>query len=144
MPTSNLVDIGIFREDFFIDMVDHEYCLRARKLGFLVMITRKPLMRHSLNSPTTMSLLGKELTLTNSAVFRRYFIARNCLLTAREYWRTDFLYILRTTFGATLIALLLKIPLEKEHRKAKMAAVLQGIADGLRNRSGAGTRALPR
>jgi rhamnosyltransferase len=33
--------LGGLRDDFFIDCVDHEYCLRARAHGFRVMITSR-------------------------------------------------------------------------------------------------------
>jgi rhamnosyltransferase len=40
--------IGPFREDFFIDYIDTEYCWRARALGYRLLKTKKPLMSHSI------------------------------------------------------------------------------------------------
>ena len=40
-------EIGGFRDDFFIDQVDHEFCLRTRANGRRVAISAKPVMQHS-------------------------------------------------------------------------------------------------
>jgi rhamnosyltransferase len=137
MPTRNLSDLGSFRADFFIDFVDHEYCLRARKLGYRVIATAAPLMQHRLSAPSEVTLGGKRvLVLTNSAAFRRYYIARNSILVAKEYWRTDAAYVLRSLLGTLLFSVFLKIPLEKEQRFRKMRAIAAGCRDGLLGRTG--------
>ena len=69
---------GPFRSDFFIAFIDHEYCLRLRKLGYKVIIANVPLMVHALGAPTTPSFdnrVGKfTLVLTNRYPLRRYYL----------------------------------------------------------------------
>ena len=42
--------LGPFRADYFIDQIDHEYCLRARRHCMPVMISREVLMEHSVGN----------------------------------------------------------------------------------------------
>ena len=42
--------VGPFRDEFFIDHVDDEYCLRARAMGYKVILCRRPVIRHSIGS----------------------------------------------------------------------------------------------
>src|ERR1700722_9353786 len=51
--------VGPFRDEFFIDYVDSEYCFRARARGYRVIRTAKPLMSHTIGAPTRNDLLGK-------------------------------------------------------------------------------------
>src|SRR4030095_5315976 len=40
--------IGRFRDDFFIDGIDHEYCLRARAKRYRILLMLAPLLVHSI------------------------------------------------------------------------------------------------
>lgn len=77
--------IGPFRDEFFIDYVDTEYCLRARSAGFRVIETLAPLMAHTVGAPTQHRMLGKQKWTTNHSAERRYYIARNNTVLLREY-----------------------------------------------------------
>ena len=77
--------IGPFREEFFIDHVDREYCLRARALGYRIIKTIKPLMSHSIGTPTQHSLLWMRKSTSNHSADRRYYFARNDTVMLREY-----------------------------------------------------------
>ena len=72
--------IGGFREDYFIDQLDHEFCLRARSHGGKVVISRKPVMTHSVGEAggAWLPLLGY---LPNHSPLRKYYVARNSLVT---------------------------------------------------------------
>lgn len=72
------------RGDYFIDQVDHEFCLRARAHGYSVVITRKPVMEHSVGESGGMRLpvLGR---IPKHSPLRRYYVVRNSLWTIREY-----------------------------------------------------------
>ena len=56
---------GPFRDDYFIDSVDTEYSLRARRLGFSVWITERIGMEHGLGQVTTRRFLGRDRLLFN-------------------------------------------------------------------------------
>jgi rhamnosyltransferase len=130
---------GPFRSDFFIDFIDHEYCLRLRKLGYKVIIANAPLMVHALGAPTTLGFdngVGKfSLVLTNRSPLRRYYITRNGLLLAKTYFTVAPTWALRT-LASVLGFALLKIPLEKAARWKKFCATIYGALDALRSRTG--------
>ena len=72
--------IGPFRDEFFIDHVDTEYCLRARRQGFRILQTRRPSMSHTVGAPTRHKGLGKVRWTTNHS-------ARPALLHCQEQHR---------------------------------------------------------
>lgn len=127
------VAIGGFREDYFIDQVDHEFCLRARARGKKVLISCKPVMTHSVGTPggVRLPLLG---VLPNHPPVRKYYIARNTVVTLGMYWRQEPEWCLRR-----LVRLLLGLggmaALEK-NRLAKVRAFAAGISDGIFHRLG--------
>jgi rhamnosyltransferase len=129
--------IGGFREDYFIDQVDHEFCLRMRAHGHRVIISRKPVMNHSVGTSGGASLpfLG---VLPNHPPLRKYYIARNTVVTVADYWRQEPAWCLRRLvrllLGLGLMALL------EEDRLDKVRAFTCGVADGLRRRMGPCTR----
>jgi rhamnosyltransferase len=127
--------LGPFREDFFIDYVDSEYCFRARARGYRVLKTTKPLMAHRIGAPTRHSALGKPKWTTNHPPDRRYYIARNDTVMLREYGG----YAFGSWAWKSLVRRLrtCKLILYYEHSKArKIAAVSAGWWDGVRGRMG--------
>ena len=90
--------IGPFREELFIDGIDFDYCLRARSLGFEIIITCKPLMQHGIGAATRHRLPWKTTGTSNHLAIRRYYMSRNQLVLVREYfwkepaWATLTLY----------------------------------------------------
>jgi|ERR1700722_5064959 len=130
---------GPFRSDFFIDFVDYEYCLRLRRWGYKVIISRAPLMVHALGAATTINLGGRRaktsLVLTNRTPLRRYYMTRNALLVVRRYFLFAPMWSLRTL--ATIVGFaLVKIPFETTDRAKKIRATLRGIVDGVRGKTG--------
>jgi rhamnosyltransferase len=127
---------GPFRADFFIDYVDHEYCLRLRKLGYKVILATKPLMVHALGEASELNLLGLvKLILTNRSPLRRYYMTRNGLLVVGRYFLSEPLWAIET-LGSILGFALLKIPFEKKQRWKKIRATAYGAIDGLLSRTG--------
>ena len=48
IPVSIFEEVGKFREDFFMDLIDFEWCWRARFFGFKIFQSKKALAYHSL------------------------------------------------------------------------------------------------
>lgn len=125
--------IGGFREDYFIDQVDHEFCLRLRTQGCRVVISREPTMAHSVGRPggVAVPLLG---ILPNHPPLRKYYIARNTVVTISAYWRQEPEWCLRRF--VRLILGLGHMAVLEENRLAKVRAFSAGIADGISHRLG--------
>jgi rhamnosyltransferase len=128
--------IGGFREDFFVDYVDIEFCLRARARGYRVLVSRAPAMAHRIGQPTERWIGRRAVTPTNHSAVRRYYITRNRLLVWRRYCRTDSRFVAQDILASQRE--LLKALLFEEDRKSKVRAMLAGIMDGLRGSTGVG------
>lgn len=125
--------IGGFREDFFIDCVDHEFCLRARAHGFHVLITAKPVMEHGIGRLTEHQLLWKRVGTPNHPPARHYFLARNSLILAREYRRTEPRWILKYLWS--WLKLITVVFIFEEKRLLKIKNMLRGCLDGILGRT---------
>lgn len=115
MASGNLLNlhafraIGPFRDDYFIDYVDHEYCLRLRQHGFRIIQANKAVLRHRLGSMTWHRLLHKQIKLGNHSPLRRYYAFRNRFHLYQQYSKAFpvyFRYFYREIFqeiGALLL-----------------------------------------
>lgn len=77
--------VGPFRDNFFIDFVDNEYCLRLRAAGFEVLQAARAVLHHSVGD---IRKFGPFIA-TNHSPLRRYYKTRNRFLVNRLY-RHDF------------------------------------------------------
>ncbi len=127
--------IGPFREEFFIDHVDTEYCLRARLKHYRVIQTRQPLMSHAIGAPTTHRILWMEKRTTNHAPDRRYYFTRNDTVLLRERGNHPAgLWILKALMRS--VRTCKRILLYEQMKAAKVDAVMRGWWDGVRGRLG--------
>jgi rhamnosyltransferase len=135
IPLAVHAAIGPFRDEFFIDYVDSEYCFRARAQGYRVLRTAKPLMSHTIGAPTRHDLLGKPKWTTNHSPDRRYYIARNDTVMLREYGGYAFgSWALKSL--ARRLRTCKRIVLYERCKARKIAAVSAGWWDGVRGRLG--------
>lgn len=139
ITSGSLIDAGLaaaiggFRTDYFIDQVDHEFCLRSRAHGHKVVISRKLVMTHSVGQAGGVRLpfLG---VLPNHPPLRKYYIARNTVVTITKYWRREPGWCLRR-----LIRLLLglgEMAVLEKNRISNVCAFFAGCSDGIRHRMG--------
>jgi rhamnosyltransferase len=126
-------EIGGFRDEFFVDCVDLEYCLRARSHGFHIVMSSKPLMQHSIGKLTEHRLPWRATGASNHSPWRQYFMARNTLILAREYLASEPQWVLKTLWSR-MKSLFLICLFEKE-RLNKLTYSLQGALDGIRRKT---------
>jgi rhamnosyltransferase len=77
-------EVGPFRDDFFIDFVDNEYCLRLRRNGYRVVRANRAILEHAVGDITRYG----PLIATNHSPLRRYYKTRNRFVVFREYLTT--------------------------------------------------------
>jgi rhamnosyltransferase len=135
IPLAVHAAVGPFREEFFIDYVDSEYCFRARSRGYRVIRTTQPLMSHTIGAPTRNSVLGVSKWTTNHSPDRRYYIARNDTVMLREYGGYKFGSWAWKSFGRRLRTCR-RILLYESSKASKIAAVWAGWWAGVRGRMG--------
>lgn len=75
------LNIGFMREDYFIDYVDTEWCIRAESKGYKNFISSKAEMVHSIGD--NIKKIGS-LTIPIHSPFRRYHIIRNNFYMFKE------------------------------------------------------------
>jgi rhamnosyltransferase len=126
--------LGGFRDDFFIDHVDEEYCLRARARGYKVLIVHEPLVVHALGAPKFQRFLWRTIGTTNHSASRRYYMMRNYIITARMYGLREPGWVIRT-LHVRLKSFLLLLLLDDD-RMSKLHHIASGLRDGFAGRTG--------
>lgn len=123
------MEVGGFREDFFIDNVDLEYSLRLRKYGKISLITNACGMMHEAGAVIIRKCCGIKISTTNHNIFRRYYMARNHIILSKAYFFKFPYFILKTNYFFFLS--LLKILIADDNKTLKIKASLKGIKDGI-------------
>ncbi len=123
--------IGPFRDDLFIDHVDHEYCLRARSRGWKIIMSRQPAIQHVVGVPT---MHWSSWKASNHSPLRHYYMARNSVVLARKYFTKEPSWIIAALAReARTIFLML---LFEHDRRAKLMHASRGLCHGFLGRLG--------
>lgn len=121
--------VGPFREDFFVDWVDFDFCMRARAKGYRVVQDTTARLPHSLGDRREHRLGPWTVHVLHYPVWRHYWVARNSTVLAREQrnaWSLSAaLYLVRWTFNTAVF---------EPRRRTHVPALLRGFADGLTGR----------
>jgi rhamnosyltransferase len=131
-------EAGPLRDDFFIDLVDTEYCLRLRSLGYEVVVTSRALMTHEIGSGFARRIFGRVRNISNHSPARRYYMTRNRVAMARAYlWREPRWVAMEMVRAAAELVAMARF---EQDRLAKARAAAAGLWDGLRGRLGRADR----
>ncbi len=133
--------IGPFREELFIDHVDTEYCFRARRMGYRIVITRDVLMEHSVGALTPHRLAGRRVWTFQYSPLRWYYRARNHVVVIRGALLQDPKWCLRTSWAE--LKSLAKVALLEDDRARKLAHAARGVWHGLTRNFGWSPRPEP-
>jgi rhamnosyltransferase len=132
MPASAIRKLGLFEESLYIDAVDTEFCLRARRNG-MVILESPAVLLHSLGRMTYHHLLGLHFGTTNHPPGRHYYITRNRLRLLSRY-AADWPWFWREIRG--MIFDDAKIMLVEPNKWRKFRAMAAGAVDALSGRFG--------
>jgi rhamnosyltransferase len=126
--------LGPFRDEFFIDYVDTEYCLRAKQCGYDIIVACKAHLYHRLGNQQTKQIGPFEMHPTYHSPLRWYYISRNRIPMYRlyafrfPYWLLYELII--NSYG------LVRLLLFEDQKINKLLAMLLGTLDGLNRHMG--------
>jgi len=127
-------EIGGFREDFFIDYVDTEFCLRARKHGYRILVACEAKIHHYFGERKHIRWGPVDFYPSFHSPERWYTMSRNripMILTYGLKFPHWFTYeIVATGY------ILLRMLLTEDQKGAKLGQFLRGTWDGLRGRMG--------
>jgi rhamnosyltransferase len=132
MPSSAIQKLGVFDESLYMDYVDVEFCLRARRKEMLILQSPAVLF-HSLGRTTQHRLFGCCFGTTNHSAARRYYITRNRLRLLMNY-TGDWPWVWRDI--RAMLAETAKIALAEDNKWKKIQAMAAGTADALNGRTG--------
>jgi len=140
MTSGNLLNleiwktIGGFNEEFFIDSVDHEYCLRLRLNKFLILLDTTCHLKHALGESGKTAIGGLQLNSTNHNAVRRYYMTRNRLYCIFRYIRFDPKMML--TDALAIVKETIKIILIESDKKKKILSTYRGFKDFFNRKMG--------
>ena len=128
--------LGQFREDLFIDYIDHEYCLRARANGYRIVVTGDAGLLHALGDKREVKLGGVAMRPTFHSPSRLYYIYRNRIPLILQYSFREPHWLVFDVLATAHN--LVRVALFEGDRRRKLRAAAFGTIDGLRGRLGAG------
>lgn len=132
-PVKIFDEIGFFDEDFFIDYIDNEFCLRLQKNGYRVCVEPKICINHALGNRTIKKSIVK-FSPTNYPFYRKYYITRNRLFVYKMYF---FKYPGFVFYDLTAFVLdFLRVILFENDKKNKLKAYFYGFKHFLIKKKG--------
>lgn len=130
---SALADVGDFREDFFVDCVDQDFCLRLAKAGHRIVQDKRLKLPHSLGETRTHRFLVGKVRVSHHATWRLYWVFRNGVILIRENGWSNPLWSLSRVL--ILLRWMLLTLLYEAPRGTRLRAVVHGTFDGLFGRT---------
>ena len=124
-PIRLLNEIGGFETSFFIDTVDIEVCIRARKYGYKCYICRTGKLIQKYGVKHTIKMLNKTINYVVYSPDRIYGIFRNLTMLLITYRNKEISYEL-FTFSFIVIK---SAVFEKRNRTQSLLAMLSGFID---------------
>ena len=114
--------IGGFDESFFVDDVDHEFCLRASSFGISTILVNNNAFIHEIGRPKYHAFFNKKIKISRHPLWRRYYWARNRTILFLRHRNLPALYLFLTIFRELLVYLVF------EQRKfGSIAATARGL-----------------
>ncbi len=121
-------NIGMLREDLFIDYVDTDFCLRMAESGWTIALVMDAVLYHNLGDLTSHKFAGRITGVTNHSSLRRFTIFRNRVRIWKRYFYVAPSYVL---FDIAMgFYDLIKIALFETSRKEKLRSALKGLSAG--------------
>ncbi len=130
IPLTVLDKVGGFREDLFIDLVDVEWCFRARAAGYRSFLSPTARVDHLLGSGTV-KLGSRQIAV--HVPLRNYYWVRNALWLARQPY-TPLAW--RLYFISRCLAFLGTYPALADKKAQRLRLMARGIRDSLASRLG--------
>lgn len=125
-------NIGGFDENMFIDGVDFDICYRLRQSGYKILCIQSVILLHELGRIEYHRFLFWRVLVKNHSAFRKYYIARNIIYTAKK--RRSTLLVVKGLLQE--IKMLGIVALYEEDKLNKSKSICRGINDGFKGKVG--------
>ncbi|GAA0482093.1 glycosyltransferase [Tatumella punctata] len=125
--------VGLFDSSYFIDLVDVEWCYRAKKYGLYPYVDKSISMNHNIGNNNYPTLFGKVVRI--GPPIRQYFLVRNWVFSLKS---SSFSFKRKVEI---IILMITKVPLFllcAPHTK-RISCVFRGFFHGFINKVGSGS-----
>lgn len=122
-------EIGCFKENYFIDAIDTEFCIRAQQYGIPTVRVGNALLQHSLGNP--IKRFG--FVSSNYSPFRTYHIVRNHVSMWREYGNKLPYELRKMILMIYIVVRGVKILAFEREKWPKLRAIGRGVVHGLKS-----------
>jgi rhamnosyltransferase len=119
--------IGPFREDFFIDYIDIEFCLRLNNCGYKVIQLNNVILEHNLGEIVKRKFLFRRALITNHSPLRIYYRTRNRLFVLKKFKLKYPLFCIIDVYN--FMKETTKIILYEYRRFEKLRMITRGLVD---------------
>tara|TARA_E500000318_G_scaffold60431_2_gene56087 strand:+ start:906 stop:1829 length:924 start_codon:yes stop_codon:yes gene_type:complete len=128
-----LREVGLMREDFFVDYIDFEFAFRMRRFGWGLIAVGDAGLEHRLGEFEHKRMFGRDFRFNSHSGFRRYHIYRNRM----RVWRAHgFRLPAFFAFEAASIAIdLAKLILLEDDKLEKLGAIGRGVMHAMLGRA---------
>ena len=134
VPSSLLLESGIFDASLYGWYDDTEFTLRATLAGFHGYAIPTSRLLHPAANRRQLRVLGRSLAVLVDQPVRLYYGTRNCILTQRRFLtRARFLTLFLPLFA---VRRFISIVVFYNNRRAFLHYFVRGLSDGLRGRKG--------
>ncbi len=136
IPVSNFQHVGYMDDSLFIDHIDTDWHLRARKQGYSAYVALSSKMQHSLGENSYRVWLGKWRCLSIHKPFRYYYMFRNTILL----FKRDYTYFRWQIFATrrAIHVLIMCLIIKPRYQNLKM--ITHGVIDGIQGKTGKNAR----
>ncbi len=115
-------EIGGFDETMFIDGVDRDFCIRAKRKGYSILKDYKAELLHELGNLKCRKVFGRTVYVTNHSPLRKYYMVRNAVYLDRKHGEKRRFSVIAKNLIKTLLF---------ENKKIeKFKAMAKGIHEG--------------
>lgn len=126
----NYGKIGPFRDDFIIDFVDYDFCLKARNKGLKVYKINEPGLWHSIG----LNLGCQQIKNNEYSSMRLYYCIRNGCVMLREQLLKDPFFSIAVLRSQMM--LLYRILLTSSERRRHCKHIFAGFVDAMKGKKG--------
>lgn len=128
-------ETGPFRDDFFIDHVDHEYGIRLNNIGYCVIELPSMRLNHRLGYSNIVKVGGRRvITFGSHPPLRLYYFARNGVYMSRQYFNSQPMFSWMVV--EELAKRCVKAVFLQHDTKERIKMLYNGVRDGWAGRLG--------
>lgn len=134
ITSGNLVKAEVFdtisyNDEYFIDSVDFDFCLKAKKSGWTIIQSNSVFLKHRLGQANKVKLLGMNFVYVSHSPLRRYYIFRNHIFLIKDYF-SDFPFFLMKK-SLFLLKIFLAIILFDKQKSENLKMIVKGLYEGI-------------